>query len=182
MRVSREQVGENRRKILEAAGRLFRERGFEAVTVVDVMKAANLTHGGFYGYFASKEDLIAKAIDGVLTAAAAPSDLSAFAEQYLSAPHRDDLAGGCPMAALASETARQSGGARAGMTAGLRAQIDRLTQVAPGVDAARQRQTAVGSWSAMVGAVILARMSDDPELSDAILNGTREWLASQAAG
>jgi TetR/AcrR family transcriptional repressor of nem operon len=53
MKVSREQVLENKRTILEAAGRLFRERGFDSVTVADVMKSAGLTHGGFYGYFKS---------------------------------------------------------------------------------------------------------------------------------
>ena len=55
MRVSREQVLENKRTILKAAGRLFRERGFESVTVTDVMSAAGLTHGVFYGYFKSKD-------------------------------------------------------------------------------------------------------------------------------
>lgn len=47
MKVSRERMAENRRTILEAAEQLFKERGFEAVTVADVMKAAGLTHGGF---------------------------------------------------------------------------------------------------------------------------------------
>ena len=61
MRVSREQFRENREKILQAAARLFRERGFDEVGVADVMKAAGLTHGGFYGHFKSKDDLIAQA-------------------------------------------------------------------------------------------------------------------------
>ena len=86
MRVSREQVTENRRTILEAAGRLFRERGFESVTVVEVMKAAGLTHGGFYGYFASKDELIAGALAEVLSKRSEPSgDLAAYAAGYLSA-------------------------------------------------------------------------------------------------
>ena len=72
MKVSREQVLENKRTILEAAGRLFRERGFDSVTVADVMKSAGLTHGGFYGYFKSKDDLIAQALAEVLGRAATP--------------------------------------------------------------------------------------------------------------
>ena len=68
MKVTREQVVENRRKILEAAGRLFREKGFEAVSVAEVMNAAGLTHGGFYGHFQSKDDLIAQTLEHVLGA------------------------------------------------------------------------------------------------------------------
>jgi len=179
MRVSRGQVLENKRTILEAAGRLFRERGFESVTVADVMKSAGLTHGGFYGYFKSKDDLIAQALAEVLgRAAAPPADLADYAARYLSRGHRDNVAGGCPVAALASETPRQPGGVRAEMTAGLKAQIERLSRIAPG-DPAHKRRAAIGSWAAMVGAMILARMSDDAHLSDEVLSETRAWLAAQ---
>ena len=71
MKVSKEQVSENRRLVLEAAARLFRERGFDGVTVADVMRAADLTHGAFYGHFSSKEDLIAQAFAHVLAGSAA---------------------------------------------------------------------------------------------------------------
>ena len=57
MKISKEQVAENRLRILDAAARMFRERGFEGVTVAEVMNAAGLTHGAFYGYFTSKDDL-----------------------------------------------------------------------------------------------------------------------------
>jgi TetR/AcrR family transcriptional regulator, transcriptional repressor for nem operon len=182
MKVSREQVLENKRTILEAAGRLFRERGFDSVTVADVMKSAGLTHGGFYGYFKSKDDLVAQALAEVLgRAAALPADLADYTERYLSRDHRNNVAGGCPVAALASETIRQPGDARAAMTAGLRAQIDRLSRIVPG-DPARKRRAAIGSWAAMVGAMILARMSDDAELSDEVLSETRAWLAAQDQG
>ncbi len=60
MKVSREQMAQNRLRILEAASRLFRDKGFEAVSVVEVMKAAGLTHGGFYGHFESKDDLVGR--------------------------------------------------------------------------------------------------------------------------
>jgi TetR/AcrR family transcriptional repressor of nem operon len=180
MRVSRNRVLENKRMILEAAGRLFRERGFDSVTVTDVMNSAGLTHGGFYGYFESKDDLIAQALAEVLGGAeASPADLVAAAKQYLSPEHRDNFADGCPMAALASETARQTHGARAEMTAGLKRQIEHLGRIAPGADEAHKRRTAIGSCVAMVGALILARMSDDAELSDEILNETQAWLAAQ---
>ena len=60
MKVSREQAAANRERILDEAARLFRERGFNGIGVADVMKSAGLTHGGFYGQFSSKEDLIAQ--------------------------------------------------------------------------------------------------------------------------
>ncbi|MDR3511905.1 MAG: helix-turn-helix domain containing protein [Caulobacteraceae bacterium] len=182
MKVSREQVAENRRRILASASRLFRERGFEAVTVAEIMKAAGLTHGGFYGYFKSKDDLIAHALADVFTAApAADADLAAYAANYLTPAHRDDRAGGCPTAGLAAETIRQSPEARAAMTAGLRRQIDQLSRKAPGATPAEQRRAAIGGWAAMVGALILARMSEDPRLSEEVLAQTRAWI-DQAGG
>ena len=62
MRVSREKFAESRKRILEAAATLFREKGFDGVGLADIMKAAGLTHGGFYGHFGSKEDLEAQAL------------------------------------------------------------------------------------------------------------------------
>ena len=66
------------------------------------------------------------------------------------------------------------------MTAGLRRQIEALSQGAPGASAAEKRRAAIGSWSAMVGAMVLARMSDDPELSDEVLSQTRAWIDGRA--
>ena len=181
MRVSRKQVAENRHTILEAAGRLFRERGFEAVTVAEIMQAAGLTHGGFYGYFKSKEDLAAEALADALSRNAVPSgDLATYAASYLSRTHRDNQAGGCATAALAAETVRQRGGARTALTVGLRRQIENLARIIPGENASENRQAAIGSWAAMVGAMILARASDDPALSDEVLDQTRAWLADRA--
>jgi TetR/AcrR family transcriptional regulator, transcriptional repressor for nem operon len=179
MRVSRDQVLENKRTILAAAGRLFRERGFESVTVAEIMKSAGLTHGGFYGYFNSKDDLIAQALADVLENTELPTELMALAERFLSPGHRDNFANSCPFAALSSETIRQSGGVRTAMTAGLKQQIGYLSGIAPGPDKPRRRRAAIGTWAAMVGAVILARMTNDSELSDEILNETRAWLAAQ---
>jgi len=180
MKVSREQVLENKKAILAAAGRLFRERGFDSVTVADVMKSAGLTHGGFYGYFKSKDDLIAQALAEVLGHSTVSSDgLSAYTRRYLSADHRENVASGCVIAALASETTRQPGAARAEMTAGLKQQIARLSTIAPGADGAYKRRAAIGSWAAMVGAMILARVSNDAALSDEVLSETRAWLAEQ---
>jgi TetR/AcrR family transcriptional repressor of nem operon len=179
MRVTREQMAEHRRRILESAGKLFRARGFDAVTVADVMQAAGLTHGGFYGHFKSKDDLIAATLSHALRPKEGAADLTAFMKSYLSPRHRDDLAGGCSTAGLGPETIRQAPAARAAMTAGLRETIERFSRSAPGDTAAERRRAAIGHWSAMVGALVLARLSDDLELSDEMLRETRAWIAGR---
>lgn len=62
------------------------------------------------------------------------------------------------------------------MTAGLRSQIERVTKALPDIDAADRRSAAIGTWAAMVGAVILARAIDDTTLSDEVLEQTRAWI------
>ena len=177
MKVSREQMAENHARILEVASRMFREKGFEAVTVAEVMKAAGLTHGGFYGHFKSKDDLVAQTLAHVLTANAGKTpDIRAYVAGYLSPAHRDDPGHGCPVAGLAAETRHESPAALAAMTAGLREQIDRLSRALPGTSDADKRRNAIGSWAAMVGAVILARAIDDPALSNEVLDQTHAWI------
>ena len=180
MKVSREQVAANRQTILDAAGHLFRAQGFEKVTVADVMKAAGLTHGGFYGYFKSKDDLIAQTLAHVFAEGPAEIDLARYAESYLSQRQCQNVAGGCPTAALGSEATRQTPEARAAMTKGLRQHIERLSRSAKGKTAAEKRRAAIGSYAAMVGAMIMARFSDDPKLSEELLAQTRAWIAGAA--
>jgi TetR/AcrR family transcriptional repressor of nem operon len=177
MKVSREKMAENRTRILEEAGRLFRAKGFEAVGVSEVMKAAGLTHGGFYGHFASKDDLIAESLARMLaTSLGEQRDFERFADAYLSEDHRANASTGCPTAALASETAHRDTAARAAMTAGLKMQLDRVTGLALQNGSADARREAIGKWSAMVGAVILARVCDDPNLASEVLSETRAWI------
>jgi TetR/AcrR family transcriptional repressor of nem operon len=180
MKISREQVAENRARILDAAARMFRERGFEGVTVAEIMNAAGLTHGAFYGHFTSKDDLIAQAFAHVLTPRAGepghPDNLMEFAAGYLSAKHRDDPGGACLFATLGTEAARASDAARHAMTVNVRDQIEKFRRSAPGGTATERRQAAVGIWSAMIGALLLARVVDDAQLSDQLMADTQEWL------
>jgi len=182
MKVSREQVATNRQRILAAAARLFKSRGFEAVTVAEVMQAAGLTHGGFYGYFKSKDELIAQTLAHMVAGAPTKLDLAELAQSYLSARHLQSVADGCPVAALGCETARQTAEARAAMTQGLRLQIERLSAGAKGKTAAEKRQAAMGGWAAMVGAMMMARYSDDPQLSAELLAQTRAWVVGRQRG
>jgi len=142
LKVSREQVEENGRRILDAASRLFRDRGIQGVTVADVMQAAGLTHGAFYGYFKSKDELVAQTLTHVLAEQGAEIDLPGYASSYLSLAHCQDRAGGCVLAGLGAEAVRASPEARAAMTEGLRRQIDRMARALPGTRASERRQAA----------------------------------------
>jgi TetR/AcrR family transcriptional repressor of nem operon len=184
MRVSREQAAENRDRIIDVAGRLFRERGFDGIGVANLMKAAGLTYGGFYGHFESKEDLEVQACAGALAqstetwramAAKDPeAPLKGLLDRYLTARHRDGPGEGCIYAALASDVARQNSPAlRRTFTTALRPLIDTLVGIVPGRSRAARRQKALACLSAMVGALILARAVDDAALSDEILAAAR---------
>lgn len=177
MKVSREQMAQNRRRILEVASQLFKDKGFDAVSVAEVMKAAGLTHGGFYGHFNSKDDLVAQTLGHALAADSfGDGKFSDFTRSYLTPRHRDNPGNGCPTASLSAAIRHQTPAAKAAMTKGLRAQIVRIEGALQEQDAANKRRAAIGSWAAMVGAVILARAVDDPELSDEVLDQTRAWI------
>jgi len=180
MKVSKEQMAENRRRILEAASRLFRAKGFDAVTVAEVMKAAGLTHGGFYGHFSSKDDLIAQTLAHMLSADTRQGrSLRAYVDAYLSPRHRDNAAEGCPTAGLANDIRHRTKAARKAMTDGLRSQIDRIGDALEDVGEPDRRRTAIGIWASMVGALILARAIDDPALSKEVLDKTRAWISTR---
>lgn len=169
MKVSKAQVGDNRRAILAAAGRLLRERGVEAVTVSDVMKAAGLTHGAFYGYFRSKDELVESALAELMTAPRPPGRWSASAAAYLSPGHRDDCGGGCPVAGLAGDAVRGSPEARAAMSEGVERMVQRIAAETPEAG----REAAMGRAAAMVGALILSRAVSDAALSEELLAAAR---------
>lgn len=191
MRVSREQMAENRERILETAATLFRERGFDGVGVADVMKAVGLTHGGFYGHFSSKDDLAAQALGRAFgnanqwleeaKAAEPQAPLQGIADRYLSPLHRDDPGHGCPVAALGSDIARQGEASRQAATEGARAAIASLSSVMPGENEEERRSAALASYATLIGALVLARMVEDKALSAEILAAARAALAAGPA-
>ncbi len=180
MKVSKTQVDENRRAILAAAGKLFRARGFDGVSIADVMQAAGLTHGAFYGYFRSKDELVGATLADLTAAPRRSGSYAEDAAKYLTVAHRDDSVGGCPVAALGADVIRQSPLARAAMTSGVEHMVARLAKTAPGESEDARRRAALGACAAMVGALILSRAVDDPELSEALLSATREQVAGDA--
>jgi TetR/AcrR family transcriptional repressor of nem operon len=179
MKVSREQVSEHKTRILQAAAERFRERGFDNVTVAEVMKAAGLTHGAFYGHFPSKDALMAEAIAFAVTPpanAAKPVPATTYADVYLSTKHRDNRSTGCAFAGLGTEAARGSPELRHAMSASVEQQIQRFADASPGKSAKEKRRAGIAAWSAMVGAVMLSRIVDDEDLSEEILKETRAAL------
>lgn len=177
MRVSREKASENREKIVEAASRLFRERGFDGVGVDAIMKEAGLTHGGFYGHFKSKDDLAAEAVTRALVRSdekmSGFTELDTYLRAYLSDAHCADRVNGCGLAALGSDAAREGQGVRQAITSYLKARIDAVGRFFGGT-ATSKRKRAIATMSGMVGALTLARAVDDPALSKEILAAARE--------
>jgi TetR/AcrR family transcriptional repressor of nem operon len=186
MKVSRIQEAENHERILDVATRLFRERGIDGIGVADLMKAAGLTHGGFYGHFKSKEDLVAQACARAVSRMrqnwtnvidqATGDPLEALAATYLTPKHRDGAGRGCPMAALGSEIARQGPPVRRAFTDELRPFLDYLSRIVQGNSNNLRRQKALATYAGLVGALIVSRAVDDPDLSNEILSAVASTM------
>ncbi|WP_413734045.1 TetR/AcrR family transcriptional regulator [Sodalis sp. RH21] len=197
MRVTREQAAINRERVLHQAAEMFREHGIDSVSIADVMKSAELTHGGFYKQFDSKEALAREACSrglaqsiGALydTAAAAPANpLRRVAEAYLSAEHRTSAGSGCTLSALAADAGRGSPELQEVFAKGAIAMARALHEIAgrtaEGAAAppapAEQDLPDFALLSSLVGAVILARAvgAARPALADRILADTLNPIA-----
>jgi TetR/AcrR family transcriptional regulator, transcriptional repressor for nem operon len=179
MKVSKEQAAENRDRVVETAARLFREHGYNGIGVADLMKGAGLTHGGFYGNFGSKEALMAEAAGRAVATSLADWDkavarhpeqpLRAVTGAYLSVRHRDHPGQGCAVAALGPDIARLAPEVRSAMTDGIRRQIEKLASLMPAGSLELQRQDALATYAAMVGALVIARTVSDEALSEEVL-------------
>ncbi|MRW88698.1 TetR family transcriptional regulator [Duganella sp. FT80W] len=186
MKVSREQVALNRERIVETAAKLFREKGYDGIGVADLMKSAGLTHGGFYGHFASKEDLLAEAAAHALNksverwqgylAAGRDTALEKISDSYLTRQHCDHPEKGCPVTALGADISRLGPKARRSLTEGASAQVDILAQLMPGEDDAERRKQALANYAAMVGAIVLARALDDEAMAVDLLQAVKDAL------
>src|SRR6202030_2085652 len=162
MRVSREQAAANRERIIDAAAALFRAKGFGGIGVADIMKAADLTHGGFYGHFASKDDLVAQASHRTMARAAAN-----WTKLVEAAPDSPDAA-------------RSGKIVRKAFAEGLAPLIDILAQSIPGKSKAARRRKAVAAMATLVGALTLARAVEGTPLSDEMLEAAHRELAAAA--
>ena len=178
MRYPVEETAAKHERIVKEASRLFRERGFENVSVGEVMKAAGLTHGAFYAHFGSKEELQAAAVAygqrvslGRVQRSKSNKSKGSYADRYLSRWHRDNPGDGCTMAALAQEVARS--------TPELRAAFERgLEEILSGQGG--DRKEAIFQTAALLGGVVLARAVQNARLSDEILESVRQGVTTES--
>ncbi|MGQ3051376.1 MAG: TetR/AcrR family transcriptional regulator [Roseateles sp.] len=182
MKVSRAQAEENRERILDSAAQLFRERGFDGIGLNDLMQAAGLTRGGFYGHFESKEDLAAQASQRALATnraqwqQQAERNLSAWVKAYLSDAHRDHIGAGCGLVALAGDAARGGPAVQQVFAEGVESMAATLASQMPGGDAAERRSQALAMLSTLVGALLLSRAVGDVALSRQLREAARKSL------
>lgn len=182
MKVTKAQSQENRARVVETASALFRERGYDGVSVADLMVEAGLTHGGFYKHFGSKADLMAEATEHGLAAKMREYegvDMRGFVDRYVSRQHRDGRSDGCTMAALCGDAARQPPAVQAQFELGIASMLAAVEQgaMAAGADRAAARAQAISLFAQMLGAVVLSRACpDDSALSDEILDACRSQI------
>ena len=192
-RVSRAQAEANHQAIEDAASRLFRERGLDAVTVADVMAEAGLTHGGFYAHYSSKDDLAASACTAAFAFAAekwrrriesAPSTAAAreaITDGYLRDQHCDPTVATCPTATLVTDVARAhtSHPIRPAYVEGVREQIDTLAKLQASGDPARDRDAACIQLATMMGALLLARATHGDPIAKEFVQAARTHLKNR---
>lgn len=190
MKITKEKAEENRAALVQAASRLFREKGIDGVGVAEISKAAGLTHGALYAHFQSKEELAAEAFAWSMEQANArlyantvdgEPDLDHFLSYYLAPEQRDNYAGHCAIAAAASEIGRQDVALSARYTESymvlVRAFERRIAANHPGTDA---RPVAMALVAALIGAVSVSRatVKANPEVSGQVLAGMRQLIGA----
>lgn len=175
-------------RIVQTAAARFREEGVDGVGVSDLMKEAGLTHGGFYRHFASRDELVAEAVESALSdgsravEAVAASKASrqvvaaTLVDAYLSTAHRDSLATSCAVTTLAGDVARSNERARAAYTQQVNAYLDLLANLAAAEKSKGKRAKAIAALSSLVGAVSLSRAVNDEALSREILKAAADEL------
>ena len=192
MRYTKAHKQHTRRQILEAATRAFRAKGLRGISIPKLMGQVDLTHGGFYAHFKSKENLIAEACaQGLIKSAerltasagkASPGDtLRTVVNAYLSPEHRDNPAGGCVIPSLAGELSRESDGVRRAFTLALERYVAQLTPLLPTSSTQAPDDAVLALVAGMAGGILLARAVDDPTLSDRILRACREFYLDACA-
>ena len=188
---SRAEKAKTHKRIVSIASKKFREEGLAGVGIADLMKEAGLTVGGFYKHFDSRDDLVAEAISSAfggwkrrVDAAASggpPVSLAKLIDDYLNPAHRDHPGTGCAFSALAPEIARSDKRTRALTTEQVRNDIQLIAALIPGRDPHAVRSQAILTFSALVGAMSLARTVSDEALSREILKSVAELLKNLAS-
>lgn len=174
-------------RIVSVAARAIRRSGYAGTGVADLMKEAGLTHGAFYAHFASREAMLAEAAGQACAESAAaiakvaagmPSEaaLSTMLRAYLSKEHVKSVEAGCPLAALGSETSRQTSEVRRVTTRHIKEMVDVLARQSSDWGQPGAHEHALVTISTMVGALVLARAVDEPGLSDSLREAALKHL------
>ena len=194
-RVSRAEAETHREQITDASARLFKERGLKGVSVADLMGAAGLTHGRFYGHFESKDALagiaVARAFEQsaerwhkrVAAAPDAAAGRATLIDKFLAPRSLKDIGMGCPSVSLATDVAREPAAAtiRTAFVEGLEALVQILAGVEGAPDDATRRSAALADYATMAGALLLARATEGTPLAAELLAAARERLAGANA-
>lgn len=166
-------------RIVSAAARAIRRSGYDGTGVADIMKEAGLTHGAFYAHFASREAMLAEAAERACAesaaiaadaAASVPPEqaLAYMLHAYLSRENLEQIEQGCPLAALGSETVRQTPEVRRVTTRYIKEMVDLVARQPPDWGQAGVHERALVTVATMVGTLLLARVVDEPALSDSL--------------
>jgi len=186
VRYSAEHKKKTRERIVRAASRHFRRRGGKGLAIADLMSKVELTHGGFYKHFDSKQQLLAEAIAKgfdeteaefieAIGKAKPGSELKMIIEHYLSLEHCSNPADGCPVAALSSEIARYPRAIRIEIDQAIQERMRRMAKFLPGATSKERERNCLVLFSGMVGTLNVARAAADPESRKAILEASREF-------
>lgn len=172
---------ETRLRIVKSARALFNRRGFDEVTIDEIMAAAGLTRGGFYNHFTAKDELYAEVLadfaNDRLTEVSDDCGLEAAREMvthYISRQHLDDVDHQCPLMALPSDAARSGEKVRRAYSQVLFAMTSLFERAIKLVRPQAARQQALGLAATCVGAMVLARTLDDKQLADELCAAARE--------
>ena len=187
MRYSPEHKAQNHENILSVAARTFREHGADSSGIGTVMKKVGLTKGGFYRHFESKDDLFVEAVarafdemgNGMMeTAKSAPDGqaLRAIIERYLSIRHANSPGRGCVLSALAPEFARKPLAVRKRIEALQEAYRERLLPFVPGQTREEKLTNCRVLFSSMAGALMMARVTTDPQKREQRLMEARSFF------
>jgi TetR/AcrR family transcriptional repressor of nem operon len=180
---SQAEKAKSRERILDAAAVQIRELGLAGLSIAELMKSAKLTHGGFYGHFGSRDQLISEALAKALSEGGpesarvgstnGPRTLKALLNTYLSKAHRDDRSVGCAVAALAGDVARSDRRTREVMANYLSQYFDKVAHL---VEGEHPDESAIAIVCTMVGAVALSRVARDRSMSDKILRAAQRSI------
>jgi len=172
-----------RAAIVAATAERIRSGGLEGVGVASIMETCGLTHGGFYSHFRSRDALLAAAVEQMFATASeavsrfeekhGEAALQRYADFYLSARHRDDAVGGCPVPVISAEVQRAAPEVKAAFEAGLNRLADRLARIMP---ASAGRKGALALLGEMAGVLNLARVMGDAKASGELLAGARKTV------